>query len=76
MNHFHSLNDPFGGAGVPGDSMEHVLSLQSYDPASEVIIVCSTTCACNTNGCVTKSCTFSCAGTALEGGTPDNPYAW
>lgn len=62
----HHVVDPFGSLGVPGDPMEQVLSLQSYDAADVAAPVCSVTsacrtCTCATNSCDTSGCTFSCA---------------
>jgi len=44
--------------------MEQVLSLQTYERSG--VVLCSRTCVCNTIGCTTKSCTFSCAAFADE----------
>lgn len=68
MDPFGMMHDPFGMSGMPGDQMEQVLSLQSYDESvdGEVAAPCSITNACRTCGCITTSCdttgcTFSCA---------------
>jgi hypothetical protein len=56
--------DPF--AGIPGDPMEQVLSLQTFDavavpgPVPCVITNACRTCACVTNSCDTIACTYSC----------------
>jgi hypothetical protein len=83
MNPFgHSLVDPFGGLGVPGDPMEQVLSLQSYDAASDVAApACSVTsacrtCTCATNSCDTSGCTFSCAVGPGGGTLADSVDGW
>lgn len=59
--------DPFNPfAGIPGDPMEQVLSLQTYSDVGEVVgPACSITsacrtCTCATNSCDTQGCTFSC----------------
>jgi hypothetical protein len=59
--------DPFNPfAGIPGDPMEQVLSLQTFDsdavpgPVPCVRTNACRTCACVTNSCDTIGCTYSC----------------
>jgi len=61
MTPFHNMLDPFAAAGVPGDSMDVVLSLQGYDEISPVEGVDggTTTNSCTggtSNGCTTNTC--------------------
>ncbi len=69
MTPFYNVLDPF--AGVPGDSMESVLSLQSFAEADQVAAIdynynssgCKNvgdTASCSTNTCDTVGSTSSC----------------
>jgi hypothetical protein len=60
----NSFVDPFGGYGIPGDPMEAVLSLQTYDAFAVELsgkegAVGTTTNSCTggtTSGCTTNTC--------------------
>lgn len=66
--HFTNPMDPFGGAGVPGDPMEPVLSLQTMGDNSDSLMLkvtdtCSTgTCGGDTSGCSTGTCSGDTSG--------------
>ena len=76
----HHVVDPFAGlgAGLPGDPMEQVLSLQTLDNLeAEPVQNCWKTSSCRvctgpvTDTCQTSTCTFSCAaqvGVTVVGG--------
>lgn len=67
---FNNPMDPFGGAGMPGDPMEDVLSLQTLGGEAEslqlvakVTDTCSTgTCGSDTSGCSTGTCSGNTSG--------------
>ena len=50
----HNMLDPFASAGIPGDPMESVLSLQTYQDADAAGY------NYNSNGCDTVGNTASC----------------
>jgi hypothetical protein len=67
MHHLSNPLDPFGSAGLPGDPMENVLSLQSLSAESDLAFAvtqgCNTTaCKSDTNDCWTGSCTGNTTG--------------
>jgi hypothetical protein len=65
MNPFYSVVDPFGAAGMPGDSMESVLSMQTFNAGDGVVYEKITgVCHLNTfhtNSCQTSQCDTICS---------------
>jgi hypothetical protein len=83
----HQVVDPFAGlgGGMPGDSMEQVLSLQTLESGVGTDPVCARTDTCRicteqTTTCNTIGCSFSCAaqggGTVLATSTETCPGGW
>jgi hypothetical protein len=65
MNPYYNVLDPFGGAGLPGDPMESVLSMQTFN-AGDAVVYEKITGVCHlntfhTNSCQTSQCDTICS---------------